>query len=1535
MNLFKAGIIHKIRLSDCKSVKDESGIVLFAVLVFVAMLLPVTLVILNTIQIETLMPTNESYGKIASHEADKGFDVAMAALVADNEDGFVATIQGQQQGVVCIADPTRPIPDSFDTMQPNQPYYVPGMARGRHDIDYLAESWARHPDNYTYFLAEHSRENEVNAIFNPDPPDDPDIYTVPTRWIMMNVPFGMDDHGERAYDGNDNSNILTNIDGGDITPVDAYAADTAEDTEFQSAPLYVHGNWWFSPGLPGHPAIEHIARPSSFFRNTNPAAASTLNKYNDNVVDALVYDARLDDIDENGTWGEDDRNQYLNNPVLQEAVLDSEWANLYYGEGAASSRNLEYKPLPGSVTQYPIGSTGNEYIPAWFESIVSDEASRFNLNTILNVIYQGANIDYNSDGTDTLAAPIIQFDDYGYDFLPVDDVMGDEEHPNYSNFLLAQDMVAALLVGDSVTQPDFDAARQKAAWVLRNMLTVRERLDAYNDGDGDGTADETFVPVGGGNPNTDINNREQTLYDGRGRMGDATRNNQGTWQIYKNPKDFLNDPALYGYVDFPNFRPLTQFDFQSLNEKCTVYTYETEHTADIQSSAAFDDPMGYRIFFNGVDETDDYLEDLLRSEIGNERYRSLFRWRDGLVDLNNDGDLSDEYVLQPVRDPERAEAATLLTDDSQPVSQINYRERNHPNFQNPSNPEYPSMLNVPDLGSLITIPMSIRGTQIVASMSGVMLGKYDPNTTAPGVPIVDTDDGLVSDIDFTGTNMVFDSLPDLDNIFAINPLNSANLVQFVTPVGYHPSYSPDGQQFVFVDKSAGPTNPVLSIYDILTDTIVRTNINGFVPLAQITYPPPAPPGDFNESPAPDWSPSGQGDIIAFSGGGVFDYNDPLADHIDIYTVRLSGGGAGLPDNVTNLSDGRYALYPDFSPDGQWLAYTLIDINEIFRPNPRPFKLVIQNLVNNQRTEIPRRGGPDIIDPGTGRILGIELMPLAPDWDPYGNKFCFMGLPLFLGPGGATVGIPDIYTISRGATDLANITNTPGEAELYPCWGWGNTVVSHQNPMDAGNARGSAVTYPDWNVLGIDPNDTRDEDFRKELANAIQHASIAFRMDLEAGTDQDWRFMDLPYVPINVTESLGNIADTICFRSPYSPRFATDQITDNFPQAYPGQVNINTAPPEVLRALFLLMFQGAVYDWNDDTGVHGSSPYVRATMMSPEPINLACQDTTPQQRYTALCIADVYAHQVDEYRRWIYNNQSKSFNTPCYNGNTNTFSITRETVPDNLIYPISGGNTGQNYRANPFAPWDLDNDQNTQDRPLYDPEPPFRNIADLFKVTLYNGTADYDWLLEGFAADYGPDEEEEINSEYVIPLAYKFDDPTDPANSDITLANFGDPIIGPNALAVWGPIYQTDFHITNGLAAGDDYQLDTYITPANGNTTPGTLYYNQQRFRLFSADDFKWISPYITTRSYVYRVESRGTVRVASGSQKLDISRDKLWVVDFGLDANLNFDTTGDDQLNLRKTINGNEFAPYVVREFEEVPVDGIPVTRKEFTPPKF
>ncbi len=239
----------------------ERGVVLIAVLMFVAMILPVTLLILDTVRIESLLPVNEAYTRTAGDEADKGFAEALAAIMEDQDSRLIDI-----------------------NVDPSDPGYIirtdPDSASGKHDYDYLAERWARHPDNNTVFLLERSLENWNGA--------NSDEHTVPARWQLQNVPFGMDDFGE-FYNDTDFPRLLQPAEFANgsgeapayyVDPSESAMIDGPHDTQpvsrFASDDL-ANGAWQLSPADPNYytnlanlRTIEQfIPRPASYFRNTS------------------------------------------------------------------------------------------------------------------------------------------------------------------------------------------------------------------------------------------------------------------------------------------------------------------------------------------------------------------------------------------------------------------------------------------------------------------------------------------------------------------------------------------------------------------------------------------------------------------------------------------------------------------------------------------------------------------------------------------------------------------------------------------------------------------------------------------------------------------------------------------------------------------------------------------------------------------------------------------------------------------------------------------------------------------------------------------------------------------------------------------------------------------------------------------------------------------------------------------------------------------------------------------------------------------
>jgi hypothetical protein len=118
-----------------------------------------------------------------------------------------------------------------------------------------------------------------------------------------------------------------------------------------------------------------------------------------------------------------------------------------------------------------------------------------------------------------------------------------------------------------------------------------------------------------------------------------------------------------------------------------------------------------------------------------------------------------------------------------------------------------------------------------------------------------------------------------------------------------------------------------------------------------------------------------------------------------------------------------------------------------------------------------------------------------------------------------------------------------------------------------------------------------------------------------------------------------------------------------------------------------------------------------------------------------------------------------------------------------------------------------------------------------------------------------------------------------------------------------------------------------------------FFYEHQRFRLFSADDFRRIAPWLTVRTYNYRIESRGVVRVASGANRTDIDRDKIWIITTNRTAvfGQRLDPVWDDTsittpLDSSFVAQNRGMDDWFTLLFEETPQSGLGLTRDGFLP---
>ena len=1582
------------------AMRNERGVVLIAVLMFIAMILPVTLLILDTVRIESLLPVNEAYMKTAGDEADKGFQDAIAAIMADQDN--------------IIVDSSRDIKD------PAQVYYLntdTDSRSGKHDYDYLAEMWARHPDNDTIFLVERSLENIPHAE-NPDAGSDEDVHSIPCRWQLMNIPFGMDDFGEFYDDGGDFPRLLLPFEYvGEENPLDphdalapAYYIDPSvlgmlnlqhegPSPSRYAADLLTLNYWAISPADPNYyenvsnldPSVHFIARPASYFRNTSgtpdvnlasaglPSNESNFNygfmQENNNAIDRMVFDGLYD--------YNNDINQYPMYMPLQQAVMESTWANPYFGSTGAStlitaaftSSNKEYKPSPGTLTRYQLGAEEDDAVPGWHEAIVSDESGRFPINSLLNIIFASENINY-ADPTE----PEIRRD-YFNDALS-QAVITTNTHPNHGGYLLARDILTSLLMedGDMARLAEswdanlFSTYQNKATWLIEQMLRRRQQLDRVSDFNRNGQVDDDSYGEIFQYPEMTGNDSSSWDLDGSGRLGDGQDLWDGTWRVFTNPKDLMTN--FTGAA--PGVRALTPKNFSTLNQRVTVYSMDTEHTADpnhIFTGVGSSDVPDVRLNIQRMSRQDNvatpYIDEstlwgILVDQVGTTRAQSFINWRDGLIDLNGDGDLLDEFIEQPVS-VERYNPGSngYDTQGEWPVSTITYREHNHPNFQDPSiSEEYidPDFLNIRNLGDLISVPMSYNSALIAYSRAPdstasptlmiKTLSNNDPDGIARSI-----NDRVYPDFSSSGNELIYDN--DSPEVFW-NDLLLANETSIWSGRN-HPSWGPgdgticyyDADDIIIYDVATDSETTAVAGADMppdIADTSTLSNFWGNWPDNMV--------GDaIFEMGSPDISPNAGFDEIAFS--QVVDpvnteFLDPAAAY-NIASVRTNGSSLDL---LTDNQPGTYDYAPDFTPDGQSIAFTRTSYDPLGFGVPIPAGSIALTTLY----EMDRDGGnsnPVIdwlafpvvsADPDDGFITRQGLtytihQPMFPAYSPDGSQIIFMDIPIVItinivGPPPWTYTVQtaeaEIYRVDAGivygrwqdVVTPVTMPHTSGIYEIFPDWGVGNVRLAYQDDTDYGGLRGNAVDLTNASLATTDTiTGVFTETDRHNIAMDIGEASLALRYSEGWGADdQNWRLKDLPVVPEHVVNVLEVIADLVCFRDPfvtYDDRYISpDPMTLTVVppiQAYPGRVNINTATRPVLRSVFLTMFQGPVADVDDAGGDSGPQPRFQDGMTG-RYINLRSTATTPEQRFMAMLIADRYAHQVTEYRKWIYNNQGH-------------LGITDETVPANLpIYEQAYQDDGifvshfGNYRANPFYPVvDTNNDPNDDpDITSFSPDPPFRSIADMFKVMLFdNNSFPEDWTFEGIGSTGGPDDGE-------LPRTYDID---------------GNPAGSLDALEIFGPIYNSDDerncthpsdggHLAGGVMRGFVTRVDN--DPDLASNPNYNDFYEHQMFRLFSVDDFRKISPWLTTRTYNYRVESRGVVRIASGAARTDILRDKIWIITTNTEAaygtRLNPSVLLTDGFDTSFLGQNRGAGQYYVLYYEETPQSGLALTRGSFVP---
>lgn len=139
-------------------------------------------------------------------------------------------------------------------------------------------------------------------------------------------------------------------------------------------------------------------------------------------------------------------------------------------------------------------------------------------------------------------------------------------------------------------------------------------------------------------------------------------------------------------------------------------------------------------------------------------------------------------------------------------------------------------------------------------------------------------------------------------------VNGTNLIRLTNQgISGSPAWSPDSQLIAFDSQRQG------------NHSIYTMNHEGGQ-LKQLT-------GDLQIGPGCTWSPDGQ--LIAFGAGNI------IEDGVDIHTIGNDGKNL---QKLTDMGQGIRSGYPAWSPDGKWIAYSVIEVDEW--PNPvNGFKLI--------------------------------------------------------------------------------------------------------------------------------------------------------------------------------------------------------------------------------------------------------------------------------------------------------------------------------------------------------------------------------------------------------------------------------------------------------------------------------------------------------------------------------------------------------------------------------------------------------------------
>jgi TolB protein len=242
------------------------------------------------------------------------------------------------------------------------------------------------------------------------------------------------------------------------------------------------------------------------------------------------------------------------------------------------------------------------------------------------------------------------------------------------------------------------------------------------------------------------------------------------------------------------------------------------------------------------------------------------------------------------------------------------------------------------------------------------------------------------------------------SIYTVEP-DDSNLRELTG--GSYPNWSPDGTELAFVRQDADEV-------DLSVMSADGSNLNNLVDL----------PTDPAPTSGPSWSPDGT--KIAFE------------SYEDIYTMDSDGSNQTQLTKTAQLIE----LFPAFSPNGSQISFFK------FSYTSQPGSIYVMDSDGSDPTPLVETyyGDECVWSPdgtkiafyesptdevyvvnadGSGRVAlsSNKALDGEPDWSPDGKKIAFAS---------DRDGDYDIYTMDADGSDVAQVTNLPGD-DLFPDW----------------------------------------------------------------------------------------------------------------------------------------------------------------------------------------------------------------------------------------------------------------------------------------------------------------------------------------------------------------------------------------------------------------------------------------------------------------------------------------------------------------------